>query len=154
MTASSNVKLIRIGTASCGMAAGAGAVLELLKQHAGGIPLEEVGCIGHCYAEPLVEVVTDQGSVMYADVKPTEEAVKNILELGEKNRFAVPAGRQSKELVRVLKLAGRIDPVRPSSVRKKVFCPSVPVSRSFSPGVSTAVPPSSRYTGRIFATVR
>ncbi|WP_176013659.1 NADH-ubiquinone oxidoreductase-F iron-sulfur binding region domain-containing protein [Victivallis sp. Marseille-Q1083] len=112
MTASSNVKLIRIGTASCGMAAGAGAVLELLKQHAGGIPLEEVGCIGHCYAEPLVEVVTDQGSVMYADVKPTEEAVKNILELGEKNRFAVPAGRQSKELVRVLKLAGRIDPVR------------------------------------------
>ena len=38
---------IRVGTASCGLAAGAGAVLTLLKARNLSIPIEEVGCIGH-----------------------------------------------------------------------------------------------------------
>ena len=44
------IQKIRVGTASCGIAAGAGAVLESLRTVARGIPVEETGCIGHCYA--------------------------------------------------------------------------------------------------------
>ena len=52
------IKRIKVGVASCGLAAGAGEVLEALKRNAGEIPVVGVGCIGHCYAEPLVEVET------------------------------------------------------------------------------------------------
>lgn len=107
----STIKLIRVGVASCGLAAGAGVVLEKLQAKAGDIPIVEVGCIGHCYAEPLVEVLTEDGqSIMYGNVPGSDAAVDNILQLGEENRFEIPAVRREKELVKVLKLAGRIDP--------------------------------------------
>ncbi len=102
---------IRVGTASCGLAAGAGAVLTLLKERNLSIPIEEVGCIGHCYAEPLVEAVTNNGSIFYSQVNPTDVAIDNILALGDTNRFEIPVGRKQKELVKVLRLAGRIDPI-------------------------------------------
>ena len=106
----SNIVKIRVGTASCGIAANAGAVLEALRSAAGSIPVEETGCIGHCYAEPLVEVLTDDGgSVFYSHVKPADTA--NILALGEAGRFTIPEGRKSRELVKVLALAGRVNPV-------------------------------------------
>ena len=54
------VPLIRIGTAMCGHAAGAFRVLETLKQYmeTKGIEanVQEVGCLGLCYAEPLVDI--------------------------------------------------------------------------------------------------
>ncbi|MFA7230043.1 MAG: NADH-ubiquinone oxidoreductase-F iron-sulfur binding region domain-containing protein [Victivallaceae bacterium] len=110
MTANTHIRRIRVGTASCGLAAGADDVLALLKQHAPGILLEEVGCIGHCYAEPLVEIETDDGVITYAQVTADEKSIANILTLGADNRFAVPAGRKSKELHKVLAMAGRICP--------------------------------------------
>ena len=106
------IQKIRVGTASCGIAAGAGAVLESLRTVARGIPVEETGCIGHCYAEPLVEVITTDGrSIFYSQVRGDEQSAEAILNLSEVGRFEVPAGRKAKELVKVMALAGRINPV-------------------------------------------
>ena len=106
----SKIVKIRVGTASCGIAANAGAVLEALQKVVKDIPVEGTGCIGHCYAEPLVEVLTDdQQSIYYSHVKPAD--VENILALGETGRFVIPEARRNRELVKVLALAGHVDPV-------------------------------------------
>ncbi|MCP4177340.1 MAG: NADH-quinone oxidoreductase subunit F [bacterium] len=102
---------IKVGTASCGLAAGAGEVLEYFKNEIKDIPVDGVGCIGHCYAEPLVELETDSGSIFYQDVKADEKNLKNILSLGNENRFEVDPVRKSKECLKVTRLAGKIDPL-------------------------------------------
>ena len=104
------IKRIKVGVASCGLAAGAGEVLEALTRNAGNIPVVGVGCIGHCYAEPIVEVETDNGSVFYSAVKGDDASAKNILELSENGRFAIPEKRAAKEALYVTRLAGRIVP--------------------------------------------
>jgi NADH-quinone oxidoreductase subunit F len=52
---------IFVGAATCGRAAGAGAVLEAineaLSRHKIEASLTQVGCLGLCYAEPLVDIV-------------------------------------------------------------------------------------------------
>ncbi len=111
MTISDKIKKIRVGTASCGLAAGGGAVLEALRANAPHADIDEVGCIGHCYAEPTVEVVTDEGSILYAGVDASDKAISSILELGDAYRFHIPEERGKRELLKVLKLAGRINPV-------------------------------------------
>ncbi len=49
---------ILVGTATCGRSAGAGEALESLTQkledHALDCRIIEVGCIGLCYAEPII----------------------------------------------------------------------------------------------------
>lgn len=105
-----NITQLKIGLASCGIAAGGEAVLNALKK-ATDLPILEVGCIGHCYAEPLVEVcLADGTSVMYGNVKADEKSIANILELGISGRFEIPAARKAKELLKVLALAGKIVP--------------------------------------------
>ncbi len=51
---------ILIGTGTCGIAAGAEAILETLRQEleSNGIEADiiQVGCIGLCYAEPMFEI--------------------------------------------------------------------------------------------------
>ncbi|MEI8245569.1 MAG: NADH-ubiquinone oxidoreductase-F iron-sulfur binding region domain-containing protein [Lentisphaerota bacterium] len=106
-----NIKRINVGTASCGIAAGAGDVLNFLKENLPGVRIEEVGCIGHCYAEPVVEVITDSGSHWYCDAAADRTFLDKILNLSEENRFEIPAVRSKKEMIKVLKLAGRICPV-------------------------------------------
>lgn len=71
---------VRVGLASCGMAAGASQVNDYLRdalaEH--NIPLKSVGCIGMCHAEPLVEIVSGDGeSFMYGKVTP--ERAKTIV---------------------------------------------------------------------------
>ncbi len=108
----SKIVQFKIGLASCGIAAGGDAVLEALKK-ATDIPIAEVGCIGHCYAEPLVEACLDDGSsVIYGNVKADDKTIQNILALGENGRFAVPALRKQKELLKVLAIAGHIVPTK------------------------------------------
>ena len=107
----SDIKFFRVGVASCGIAAG-GAEVRSMLEAASTVPVIGVGCIGHCYAEPIVEAVLNDGSsVFYSEVKATDKAISNILELGNDNRFEIPAVRKSKELVKVLALAGKVDPV-------------------------------------------
>lgn len=51
---------VLVGTATCGRAAGAMDVLNVFREEAAkhqlDIAVEEVGCMGHCYAEPLVVI--------------------------------------------------------------------------------------------------
>jgi NADH:ubiquinone oxidoreductase subunit E len=50
--------VIMVGTATCGRAAGALEVLQAIKERLAeehvNAHVVEVGCMGHCYAEPLV----------------------------------------------------------------------------------------------------
>lgn len=106
----SAIRKIKVGTASCGIAAGAENVFQLFKENVTSVPVEEVGCIGHCYAEPMVEVETEDGSIIYSHVDATAKSIENILNLGEDGRFVVPEVRTSKELQKVTRLCGRIAP--------------------------------------------
>ena len=77
----SNIIKFKIGMSSCGIAAGGEVVLEALKK-ATVLPIDEVGCIGHCYAEPIVEACLDDGtSVMYGNVKADEKSIDIIKDL-------------------------------------------------------------------------
>ena len=105
---SNSVKFFRVGMASCGIAAGADRVFDALKEKTS-LPVLAVGCLGHCYAEPVVEaVLEDNSSVFYRDVAAGD--VDDILNLADVKRFEIPALRKEKEFVKVLALAGRIVP--------------------------------------------
>ncbi len=74
MQTSPNARVL-IGTGTCGMAAGAGDVLESLESELAKSNIEadiiQVGCIGLCYAEPLIEIIKPgMPSVFYANVTP------------------------------------------------------------------------------------
>ena len=82
---SNSVKFFRVGMASCGIAAGADKVFDALKEKTS-LPVLATGCLGHCYAEPVVEaVLTDGSSLFYRDV--TVSDVENILQLADSKRF-------------------------------------------------------------------
>jgi len=66
---------IIIGSATCGRAAGAMAVLEAIKSTLAKLSLEaiitHVGCIGLCYTEPLVDIVKpNRPRISYGNVTP------------------------------------------------------------------------------------
>ena len=82
---------IRVGVALCGEAAGAFEVLEALKSEVASRGLkasvQEVGCIGLCYAEPLVDVQLSNGSrVFYMNVTP--EDLPAILNTASSGNFS------------------------------------------------------------------
>ena len=67
---------IRIGTALCGKAAGADHVKEAIQQelqrHGIQANVSEVGCLGLCYAEPLVDITLPGGPrLFYSNVTPS-----------------------------------------------------------------------------------
>lgn len=106
------MKRIKVGTASCGIAAGAKAVLDGLRAKAGSVPVDEVGCMGHCYTEPMVEVeLNDGSSVFYAGVNGSDKDIDGILSLSDNKRFTFPEKRSKLEKLLVTRLAGRINPV-------------------------------------------
>ncbi|MEE8443598.1 MAG: NADH-ubiquinone oxidoreductase-F iron-sulfur binding region domain-containing protein [Dehalococcoidia bacterium] len=124
---------IRVGTASCGLAAGAGAVAEAFRQElkAQGIngTVSEVGCLGLCYAEPLVDIQAPGGPrIFYHGVDSAQVAQlvnsslvtgqpimhQALATLGVESWPGVPAFEEL-EMVRgqvriALRNAGHIDP--------------------------------------------
>lgn len=64
---------VKVGMGSCGIASGAEEIYSLFikefeRRHLDGI-IKKTGCIGNCYAEPLVEVdVKGMPSVIYGKV--------------------------------------------------------------------------------------
>ena len=73
---------ILIGTATCGVAAGAESILDALHKalDAGNIEADivPVGCIGLCYAEPLVEIIKPgKPSIFYGNL--TTERMAEIV---------------------------------------------------------------------------
>jgi len=83
-----------VGYGTCGIAAGADKVLEAVKKLAPNSNITTVGCIGMCWAEPLLDVVYPGGmrvSYMKVDEKLAEEIVKAALngEVYKKNIVGV-----------------------------------------------------------------
>ena len=80
---------VRVGTAMCGQAAGALDVVEALKDELSRLKFDatvhEVGCLGLCYAEPLVDITKPGGPrVFFKNVSATDvaELVKEYLGAG------------------------------------------------------------------------
>ena len=70
---------ITVGKGSCGIAAGAAEVFDLLER--GGCSPGVTGCVGMCYLEPIVNV--DEQIFVKVDAKGVEEIIK--LARGEEN---------------------------------------------------------------------
>lgn len=73
-----NEKQIIIGMGTCGIAAGARAVMtavldELAKRNIHDVAVLQTGCIGMCQKEPLLDVVLPgKDRVTYGNVQPTD----------------------------------------------------------------------------------
>jgi NADH-quinone oxidoreductase subunit F len=81
--------VIKVGLASCGLAAGAGEVFAAIKTHIKknkiDVEVKETACIGMCFAEPLVEISReDQKSIIYGEVTP--ENIGNIIDAFTKGK--------------------------------------------------------------------
>lgn len=74
---------IRVSMGSCGIAAGAQDTLDTLNslvasEHRGGVRVSQIGCLGLCSLEPVVQVqVGEQPPVTYGKVTP--EIARRIL---------------------------------------------------------------------------
>ncbi len=110
---------VRVGLATCGIAAGAEGVYEALvgELNAAGaaVPVKRVGCLGMCYNEPLVEVVAFDGTIeRYGRVGPSDATRivrEGIVQGVPVADLVVDAGVFLGRQVRiVLENCGRIDP--------------------------------------------
>jgi len=77
------VHTITVGTATCGVSAGADKVVEefqrlIAEKGMKDVKLAETGCMGMCYKEVLVEVKNGDGAYLYGDVTP--EKAQRIFE--------------------------------------------------------------------------
>jgi len=76
-----NQTRIIVGLGSCGIAAGAAKVYNLLEQIKAENNLEfildKTSCIGMCYREPLVEIIDESGHFLYGEID--EKKVKKIV---------------------------------------------------------------------------
>ncbi|XMB86442.1 NADH-quinone oxidoreductase subunit NuoF [Mycoplasmatota bacterium WC44] len=74
--------IIRVGLGSCGIAAGGKKVLNTLKQLVKDnnldISVETTGCIGMCFYEPIVDIITETTSTTYGYVN--EKLARDIFE--------------------------------------------------------------------------
>lgn len=78
--------ILLIGKGSCGIAAGAGKVEDaaekIIAEKSLNIDIKTTGCIGMCYLEPIVDIITDEG-IRTTYVKVTPETVAEILEAAQ-----------------------------------------------------------------------
>jgi NADH-quinone oxidoreductase subunit F len=130
-----NNPVVLVGTATCGRAAGAIEVLNAIRQQLEAehqdIPVIEVGCMGHCYAEPLVSIIKPGGEyppILYGYVTPeiarllvrdyvlgedpSLEFMLGALEANEILPSIMDLPRFAHEQHILLENCGRIDPER------------------------------------------
>lgn len=127
----SEIKAIAVGMNSCGIAAGAKETYEAIKRELEerglSVKLKIVGCVGMCYREPLVDIITEDEIITYGHVdpkkvpkiieehvikgKPIEEWVvkRDWWEDGERRTWDVD-GYFAKQKKIVLENSGYIDP--------------------------------------------
>ncbi|MEO0285514.1 MAG: NADH-quinone oxidoreductase subunit NuoF [candidate division WOR-3 bacterium] len=76
------IKAIAVGMNSCGIAAGAKetyvALEKVLKEKGINIPLKTTGCVGMCYREPLVDIITENAIMTYGNL--TADKVEKLVE--------------------------------------------------------------------------
>ncbi len=86
---------IRIGTAMCGHAAGAYQVIDALRAELASrgvdAEIDEVGCLGICFAEPLVDVLKPGGSRLFFNNVTPDDVPQIVDEYVVNGR--VPAGK-------------------------------------------------------------
>ena len=86
---------IRIGTAMCGHAAGAYQVIDALRAELASrgveAEIDEVGCLGICFAEPLVDVLKPGGSRLFFNNVTPDDIPQIVDEYVVNGR--VPAGK-------------------------------------------------------------
>jgi len=70
---------IKVGASSCGIAAGADRLIEILESDYSNISTEITGCIGLCYLEPIVDIY-DEDNNLFRHVKVTPDDLKEIIE--------------------------------------------------------------------------
>ena len=76
--------VIKVGMATCGIAAGARPVLDALldeadKRNLHNVSISQTGCIGMCRLEPIVEVYKEGNKYTYVHMTP-EKARKVMVE--------------------------------------------------------------------------
>ena len=97
-----------LGYGSCGIASGAKNVLKGLESAFENTPftVEKVGCNGLCFAEPIVEVITDDGeSILYGRL---DEKSAIALATSAKNGSLMTENRLTEEELNFLKGQKRI----------------------------------------------
>jgi NADH-quinone oxidoreductase subunit F len=114
--------LLRVGLASCGIAAGGRKVYHAFKAQLGDagldVSLKQTGCLGMCYNEVLVEVVSPRNeSTFYGKVTPDRvpRIISEHLTQGKPvTEWTIPdeemAGLLAKQKRIVLRNCGLIDP--------------------------------------------
>jgi NADH-quinone oxidoreductase subunit F len=116
--------IVKVGMASCGVAAGARPVFDRLSTLLDGrddVVLKQVGCVGLCFSEPLVEIEREGVRSLYGKVTPefAEQIVQDHVDRGEvlaeglifSTSEAAPENTMVEKQVRVvLRNCGRIDP--------------------------------------------
>lgn len=117
--------LVSLGT--CGIAAGTNeikdTIIEYTKAHHMGKEVEviDTGCMGLCHSEPTIEVIGEEGSVIYGDVIPRQIPAilksKSVpvpgLKVIEKSWYIPEEEEQPKGVLQAriaLRNSGRIDP--------------------------------------------
>ncbi len=113
----SRVAEVQVGMASCGIAAGAEPVFQFFAQNLaeGKVRVKPVGCLGMCFSEPLVAVVTEDGErFVYGpvDVKKAERILTEHVRGGTpvEDLLAKEDGFFRKQVRIVLENCGMIDP--------------------------------------------
>jgi len=115
---------VRVGMASCGLASGAEPVYKELKELLEGkeVTLKQVGCIGLCSYEPLVEVDIDGKRTIYGDMTPAlaqelvnssfspTQALREKIVYSDEIKEAPENRRMNKQVRIVLANCGIIDP--------------------------------------------
>ena len=77
------MKKVKLGMATCGIAAGARPVLncftdEVAKRNLSNVSVSQTGCIGICQYEPVVEVFTPDGNKTTYVKMTAEKAVRVV----------------------------------------------------------------------------
>ncbi len=115
-------RTLKVGYASCGIAAGAKEIYKRLEESLDekglDIDLEKVGCIGMCHNEPIVEVEDEEGTYTYGNLEGDDVdklVEKHIIEdvPYEEKLITSPSEEYdyfSKQQKVVLRNSGEIDP--------------------------------------------
>lgn len=92
-----SIVLIKVGMATCGIASGARGIKKILieecEHHALDVKIKQTGCLGYCYAEPMVEVICPgaQPKVFgYVDRKRAKEIIEKYIMQGEPVEGEIP----------------------------------------------------------------
>lgn len=85
-----DVVQINVGMATCGIASGAREIMKYLveqcEQQAIDVKIKQTGCLGYCYAEPMIEVQLPGGEPKvfgYVDKNRAGEIIEKYIIKGE-----------------------------------------------------------------------